>query len=78
MDSDNAGRIAAPLRAARARRGLTQEQLAKLSGFAPQTISRFETGDRDPRVGQLMRLAAALDVSPSALLAEAVAVEAVA
>lgn len=72
MDSDNAGRIAAPLRAARARRGITQEQLAALSGIGAQTISRFENGDRDPRVGQLMRLAAALDTTPSALLAEAV------
>ncbi|RJO74133.1 XRE family transcriptional regulator [Nocardia panacis] len=69
MDSDNAGRIAATLRVARARRGITQEQLATLSTLAPQTISRFERGRREPRVSQLMRIAAALGTTPSELLA---------
>ncbi|WP_378735343.1 helix-turn-helix domain-containing protein [Nocardia brasiliensis] len=69
MDSDNAGRIAATLRVARARRGITQEQLAKAAGLAPQTVSRFESGQREPRVSQLMRIAAALDTTPSKLLA---------
>lgn len=73
MDSDNAGRIAAALRAARARRGITQEQLAALSSIGAQTIGRFESGRREPRVGQLIRLATALGTTPSELLAEVIA-----
>lgn len=74
MDSHDAGRIAAPLRAARAHRGITQEQLAQLAGINAQTISRFERGERDPRVWQLMRLAKALGIAPSQLLADPVEV----
>jgi transcriptional regulator with XRE-family HTH domain len=59
----------ANLRAARARRGLTQEQLAHASGVTSGEISRMERGVREPRITTLVRLADALDVPPADLLA---------
>ena len=43
--------------------GLTQEQLAELSGFSQQYISGLEQGRRNPTVVSLYELAAALGVS---------------
>jgi transcriptional regulator with XRE-family HTH domain len=50
------------IRDLRARRGLTQAQLAEASGFARKTIYQMECGIRDIRFGTLLRVAAALDV----------------
>jgi len=44
----------------RLRAGLTQKLLADLSGITAQTISRYETGRRNPTLTTLDRLAAAV------------------
>ena len=43
-------------------KGLTQEQLAELSGFSQQYISDLERGSRNPTVVSLYELAQALGV----------------
>lgn len=50
------------LRAARARRDLTRQQLAERTGLAVSTIQRFENGDRSPDMQQLHALCSALDI----------------
>jgi transcriptional regulator with XRE-family HTH domain len=52
----NVGRI-------RREKGLTQEQLAEISGFSQQYISGLEQGRRNPTVVTLYELATALGVS---------------
>jgi transcriptional regulator with XRE-family HTH domain len=56
------------LRAARRAKGLTQEQLAALTGVANSTICHLEQGVRDSHFGTARRLAAALDVTAAQLL----------
>ncbi|MDZ5698676.1 helix-turn-helix transcriptional regulator [Chelativorans sp. M5D2P16] len=47
----------------REKAGLTQEQLAEISGFSQQYISGLEKGRRNPTIVTLYELAAALHVS---------------
>jgi transcriptional regulator with XRE-family HTH domain len=47
----------------RQEKGLTQEQLAELSGFSQQYISGLEQGQRNPTIVSLYELAMALDIS---------------
>ena len=56
------------LKQARARRKLTQVELAKKVGVHKMTISKFERGDRQPSMQMLQRLAKALGVPVTALL----------
>jgi transcriptional regulator with XRE-family HTH domain len=56
---------------ARARRGLSQSELAKRCGLAQAQISYFELGRRLPTLNQILRLAKALDVSLQRLLSGA-------
>jgi transcriptional regulator with XRE-family HTH domain len=44
-------------------KGLTQEQLAELSGFSQQYLSGLEQGRRNPTIVSLYELATALGVS---------------
>jgi transcriptional regulator with XRE-family HTH domain len=57
----NVGRI-------RREKGLTQEQLAEVSGFSQQYISGLEQGRRNPTIVTLFELATALGVSHLDLL----------
>lgn len=59
------------IRKAREEAGLTQQELALLCGISTSALSLIETGKRDLRVSSLFRIAAALRVSASALLAAA-------
>ena len=52
------------VRRIRRKKGLTQEQLAEISGFSQQYISGLEQGRRNPTVVTLYELASALGVSP--------------
>lgn len=52
----------------RKRKGLTQSGLAEILGVEQPTVQRWEAGKREPDLGQLLQLAAALDVEPGALL----------
>ena len=55
----------------RQEKGLTQEQLAELSGFSQQYISGLEQGQRNPTVVSLYELATALGVSHMELVRSA-------
>ena len=52
----------------RQEKGLTQEQLAELSGFSQQYISGLEQGRRNPTVVSIYELAVALGVSHMELI----------
>ena len=58
------------LRMLREAAGLTQQDLAKLTGLTTATISYAETGRVDPSLDTIKRLAEALGVQPGALLDE--------
>lgn len=53
---------------ARLSAGLSQEQLAELSGFTQQYLSGLERGHRNPTVVTVFELAQALGTTPVALL----------
>lgn len=65
------GLLGVKLRRARIRRGLTQRELARLSGIPGSHISRIENGHRLPSLETLERLTGALQVRLSDLLYEA-------
>ena len=48
---------------ARRNAGMTQKQLSKLSGIAQSDISKLETGDGNPSLKTLKRLASAMDMT---------------
>ncbi|MBM4587621.1 helix-turn-helix domain-containing protein [Rhodococcus hoagii] len=56
------------IRAARARRGITQNELADQSGISHTTIVRLESGKRTVDVVQLFAICKVLDVDPGVLL----------
>jgi transcriptional regulator with XRE-family HTH domain len=62
------GNLGSNLRAARKRRGWTQEELSERSGVQAGEISRMEAGKRDPQVSTVEKLAEALEVRPGQLL----------
>ncbi len=62
-------RLGATVRLLRGEAGLTQEALAARSGLHMTEISRLERGIREPRLGTIIRVARALGVKPSELLA---------
>ena len=51
-------------------RGLSQEQLGYDAGLHRTYIGGIERGERNPSLANILRIAEALDVSPSELLAE--------
>lgn len=55
--------FAARLAQTRAEKGLSQSDLAELTGIAPAQISRYESGRNVPRPGIVAKLATALSVS---------------
>ena len=56
------------LKAARDKRGLTQEELGKLAGFSVSHIYRLENGGREPRLSTIADLAHALKLDPTELI----------
>lgn len=61
--------LAANLRAERARRGLTQEDLAALTGLHPTYISRVEKAGYNIGIDSIERFSIALGLDPEELLA---------
>jgi transcriptional regulator with XRE-family HTH domain len=55
--------------------GLTQEQMALSGGLHQRWVSNIENGWRNPSYGSLRRLAAALGLNASELLARAEEIE---
>ncbi|WP_016697108.1 helix-turn-helix domain-containing protein [Actinoalloteichus spitiensis] len=58
------------VRRLRTRRGLSQQQLATVSGLSEPHLSRLESGDRLPSLNVLVRLAAGLDVPVAELFTD--------
>jgi transcriptional regulator with XRE-family HTH domain len=56
------------IRNIRRQQGRTQEDIAKIGGFTKSLLSRIETGDVNPPVGTLVKIAGALNVNLAALL----------
>lgn len=55
------------LKALRVEQALTQEELAKKAGVAPNTVARLERNETEPHMSTARKLAAALDVEPRQL-----------
>jgi transcriptional regulator with XRE-family HTH domain len=49
-------------------KGLTQAELANLAGVSKAAISRYESGDREPRLKHLHAIAKAMGINPLYLL----------
>lgn len=64
-------RLGRAILAHRKARGLTQEQLAEAAGFSTVWVGQLERGEGLPTLDSLVRLAEALPVDASALLAAA-------
>jgi transcriptional regulator with XRE-family HTH domain len=62
-------RFAVNLRRARAAKGVSQEDLGFTCDLHRTEISLLERGGREPRLGTLLKLSQALDVSPEELSA---------
>jgi transcriptional regulator with XRE-family HTH domain len=60
--------IGIKLRRLRMKKGLSQYALAKEADVSREYIRKLETGESDPTVGMLQRLADALDVPVTDLL----------
>lgn len=56
------------IKAAREKTGMTQVELGKKVGVSGVAIMRYEKGQRQPRLEQLRRIAAALEVTVASLL----------
>jgi transcriptional regulator with XRE-family HTH domain len=64
VDSDQGwffARIAEQVTDQRKARGLSQKELAELTGTTQSAIARLESGGRPPRIDTLLRIAEALD-----------------
>jgi transcriptional regulator with XRE-family HTH domain len=68
MSRDVLVSFAENLRRLRLERGLTQEELGARAAIQMADISRYEAGNRDPRITTVQRLAEALDISITELL----------
>ncbi len=58
------------IRTLRKEKGLTLEELAKMSGVSRVAINRYELGDRVPNVTIAVKLAKALDCTVDDLLTD--------
>jgi HTH-type transcriptional regulator/antitoxin HipB len=58
----SAGQLGALIREERVRRGLTQQQLADLTGTGQKTISRIENGNEGATLETVFRLLAVLQL----------------
>lgn len=56
------------LRAARQKKGLSQEKLAELAGVHRTFVSSTERGERNISLTNIVRLARALEIAPAKLM----------
>jgi len=60
--------VGARLRRVREESGLSQQQLSDRCGIAQESLSRIETGRRDPRLATLRKLAVGMGLTLTELL----------
>lgn len=60
------------IKAAREKKGITQERLAEIVGLSPMHVSVIERGTKPPKLETLVNIANALDVSADSLLQDVV------
>lgn len=63
-------RVGSRIKALRVAKGLTQAQLAEITGYEPLTISRFERGAYGPSLEALCSIGTALNVDLGAFIGE--------
>jgi DNA-binding XRE family transcriptional regulator len=68
LDTSERRLVGARIRVVREGANLSQLELSRRSGIAQESLSRIETGRRDPRLGTLRRLARGMDLSLEQLL----------
>ncbi|MCB9759398.1 MAG: helix-turn-helix domain-containing protein [Alphaproteobacteria bacterium] len=68
MSDDTSSNLARNVRQLRELRGFTQAQVAKLSGVPRPTIANLESGEANPTLSVLVRVASALQVSIEELI----------
>jgi transcriptional regulator with XRE-family HTH domain len=71
--SENVSPVGARVRALRQRKVLTQAELAERASISADTLVHIETGQSTPRPATIRKLARALGVSASALVAPEIA-----
>ena len=54
----------------RTRLGISQYQLAKISGISEEYLNKLENGKREPRAEMIIRLGRALGIAPGDLINE--------
>lgn len=62
------GKVGANIASIREQKGMTQRQLAQAAGIAPSSLAEIETGAARFLLGDLEKIANALQVPPRALL----------
>ena len=62
-------KFAANVERLREARGMTQEQLGWAAGMHQTVVARVESGERQPTLRTIFKLAAGLDVPPAELFA---------
>ena len=70
MSEELSSRLGRNIRQLRQARGLTQQQMAKLSGLPRATWSNLESGDSNPTLAVLHAVAMALQISLEEIVAE--------
>lgn len=70
MTDSTQHRIGVEVRSLRARRGMSQEELAKRAGISRVSVSEIENGKRDPGSSTVAKLADALGVPAGALFGD--------
>ncbi len=60
MNNSDPGKI---MRRARKKQGLTQAELAEKAGVSTMTIRRYESGDRQPRLEEALKISRALGLA---------------
>lgn len=54
----------------RTRLGISQYQLAKISGISEEYLNKLENGKREPRAAMIIRLGRAMGIAPGELINE--------
>ena len=52
----------------RTRLGISQYQLAKISGISEEYLNKLENGKREPRAAMIIRLGRAMGIAPGELI----------